>query len=79
LFQAISANANVHAQFQAVTIGATWRFAPPPTVVASTQKPKHLPPVVVTNPWEGFYVGGRVGGDWGNGMSATSKSRAAPT
>ncbi|MGO9359010.1 MAG: outer membrane protein [Xanthobacteraceae bacterium] len=73
----ITSSASAHAQFQAVTLGAVWQFAPPETVVASRQKPRHTPPAIVSNPWEGLYVGGRAGGAWGNGLTVTSSARPA--
>ena len=42
--------ASVHAQFQAVTVGMSWRFAPDGS----------------PSPWAGGYAGGQVGGAWGN-------------
>lgn len=51
---ALNQSASVHAQFQAVTVGLTWRFAP-----ASTG-----------SPWAGGYAGVQGGGAWGNNTSA---------
>jgi len=68
----ITSSASAHAQFQAVTLGAVWRFAPPETVVASRQKQRHTAPAMVSNPWEGLYVGGRAGGAWGNNLNLDS-------
>jgi outer membrane immunogenic protein len=48
---------NVHAQLQAVTLGVSWLFAP-------DDKGPHAP-------WEGNYIGGQAGGDWGNNTSAS--------
>jgi outer membrane immunogenic protein len=48
---------NVHAQLQAVTLGGSWLFAP-------DGKGPHAP-------WEGNYIGGQAGGDWGNKTSAS--------
>lgn len=48
---------NVHAQLQAVTLGVSWLFSP-------DGKGPHAP-------WEGNYIGGQVGGDWGNKTSAS--------
>jgi outer membrane immunogenic protein len=48
---------NVHAQLQAVTLGVSWLFAP-------DGKGPHTP-------WEGNYIGGQAGGDWGNRTSAS--------
>jgi outer membrane immunogenic protein len=50
-------NGNVHAQLQAVTLGVSWLFSP-------DGKAPHAP-------WEGNYIGGQVGGDWGNSTSAS--------
>ncbi len=46
-----------HAQLQAVTLGVSWLFTP-------DGKGPHAP-------WEGNYIGGQVGGDWGNQTSAS--------
>jgi outer membrane immunogenic protein len=48
---------NVHAQLQAVTLGVSWLFSP-------DGKGPHAP-------WEGNYIGGQAGGDWGNRTSAS--------
>jgi outer membrane immunogenic protein len=50
--------ASVHAQFQAVTAGISWRFAPDGS----------------PSPWAGGYAGGQVGGAWGNNASAAYSS-----
>jgi hypothetical protein len=50
--------ATVHAQFQAVTVGLSWRFAPDGS----------------PSPWAGGYAGGQVGGAWGNNASALYNS-----
>jgi outer membrane immunogenic protein len=50
--------ASVHAQFQAVTVGMSWRFAPDGS----------------PSPWAGGYAGGQVGGAWGNNASAAYSS-----
>jgi outer membrane immunogenic protein len=50
-------NGNVHAQLQAVTLGVSWLFSP-------DGKGPHAP-------WEGNYIGGQVGGDWGEKTSAS--------
>jgi outer membrane immunogenic protein len=57
--------ASVHAQFQAVTVGMSWRFAPDGS----------------PSPWAGGYAGGQVGGAWGNNASAlyTSSSQLIAT
>lgn len=46
-----------HARLQAVTFGVSWLFSP-------DGKGAH-------GPWEGAYVGGHAGGDWGNSTSAS--------
>jgi outer membrane immunogenic protein len=46
--------AMVHAQFQTVTVGISWRFAPDGS----------------PSPWAGGYAGGQAGGAWGNNASA---------
>jgi outer membrane immunogenic protein len=54
--------ASVHAQFQAVTVGMSWRFAPDGS----------------PSPWAGGYAGGQVGGAWGNNASALYTSSSQP-
>ncbi|QWG16815.1 outer membrane beta-barrel protein [Bradyrhizobium sediminis] len=77
-FQPVGSNASVHAQFQVVTVGLSWRFSPPETAVASSQKPKSGPRQLPSNPWEGIYVGGHAGGAWGNETTATQPLFAVP-
>jgi outer membrane immunogenic protein len=55
---AVGQAASVHAQFQAVTVGMSWRFAPDGS----------------PSPWAGGYAGGQVGGAWGNNASAVYSS-----
>jgi outer membrane immunogenic protein len=50
--------ANVHAQFQTVTIGFSYRFAPDGS----------------PSPWAGWYAGGQAGGAWGDHSNATYNS-----
>jgi outer membrane immunogenic protein len=50
----------VHAQFQAVTVGVSWRFAPDGS----------------PSPWAGGYAGGQVGGAWGNDVDGMFTSSA---
>jgi outer membrane immunogenic protein len=54
----ISQMANVHAQFQTVTIGFSYRFAPDGS----------------PSPWAGGYAGGQAGGAWGNNANAVYTS-----
>jgi outer membrane immunogenic protein len=54
----LNQSANVDAQFQVVTIGLNWQFAP----------------VGGAAPWAGWYGGGFVGGAWGNDAGATYTS-----
>lgn len=56
----ITQNASAHAQFQVVTLGLIWKFTPNDTAPKGTSKP-----------WEGGYLGGHIGGDWGNSTSAS--------
>ena len=58
----LAQSATVHAQFQAVTIGMSWRFAPDGS----------------PSPWAGGYAGGQVGGAWGNNASAVYNSSSVP-
>jgi outer membrane immunogenic protein len=46
-----------HARLQAVTVGVSWLFTP-------DGKGAH-------GPWQGAYIGGHAGGDWGNTTSAS--------
>ena len=52
----ISQSANDHAHFQVIMLGLSWHFAP----ANGTS----------SNPWEGMYLGGHVGGAWGNNTNA---------
>ena len=56
-------SASAHGQFQAVTVGLSWLFSPR----------------VARAPWEGAYVGGRVGGAWGDDTSANYTFFLAPS
>jgi outer membrane immunogenic protein len=72
-----SPSATVHAQFQTVTLGLNWHFGAPSgssSAYASmyTKATKAPPP---SDPWAGFYVGGRAGGAWGNNLSVTPPTR----
>jgi outer membrane immunogenic protein len=51
-------NANAHGQFQVFTVGLSWLFNP-------ANRAAHGPT------WEGAYLGGHVGGAWGNDTSAS--------
>jgi outer membrane immunogenic protein len=53
--------ASDHAQFQAVTVGMSWRFAPNGS----------------PSPWAGGYAGGQAGGAWGNNASALYTSSSS--
>jgi outer membrane immunogenic protein len=46
--------ASIHSQFQTVTLGLSWRFAPAGS----------------GSPWAGGYAGGQAGGAWGNSANA---------
>jgi outer membrane immunogenic protein len=50
-------DAKYHAQFQAVTLGLSWKFGPAATAGA-------------LKPWEGGYLGAHAGGAWGTDMLA---------
>ena len=54
----LSQAATVHAQFQTVMAGMSWRFAPEGS----------------SSPWAGIYAGGQGGGAWGNNAAATYAS-----
>jgi outer membrane immunogenic protein len=74
-----SSAASVHAQFQAVTIGLSYKFAPPSgpsAAYASTRAA--APPPPPSNPWEGLYVGGRTGGTWGNDLNVSTPKAFVP-
>jgi outer membrane immunogenic protein len=58
----VSQTATVHAQFQAVMLGLSWRFAPAGS----------------SSPWAGGYAGGQAGGVWGNPASAVYTSALNP-
>jgi outer membrane immunogenic protein len=55
----ITQNASAHAQFQVISLGLNWKFAP--TNAASKS-------------WEGGYIGGHAGGAWGNNTNANYSS-----
>ena len=50
----LAQTAMVHAQFQTLMVGMSWRFAPDGS----------------PSPWAGGYAGGQAGGAWGNNASA---------
>ena len=50
----VSQSASIHSQFQTVTLGLSWRFAPEGSGSA----------------WAGGYAGGQAGGAWGNSSNA---------
>jgi outer membrane immunogenic protein len=54
----LSQAATVHAQFQTVMAGMSWRFVPEGS----------------SSPWAGGYAGGQGGGAWGNNTAATYAS-----
>lgn len=74
-----SSAASVHAQFQAVTIGLSYKFAPPssPSAAYASMHVK-APPPPPSNPWEGLFVGGRTGGAWGNDLNVTTPRAFVP-
>jgi hypothetical protein len=53
----LSENASVHARFQVVTFGISWRFPPNDTSQFGM--------------WEGTYAGGHGGGAWGDSTNAS--------
>jgi outer membrane immunogenic protein len=55
----LTQSASAHAQFQVVTLGLSWRFAAADAAGTS-------------NPWQGGYFGGHVGGAWGYKSNATN-------
>jgi outer membrane immunogenic protein len=68
--QILSQNLYGRDQFQVATIGLSWLFAPSaPAAVGRMYTKAPLAPVV-TSPWQGIYVGGRVGGAKGNKTDA---------
>lgn len=73
-----SNSASVHAQFQTVTIGLSYKFGAPagPSAAYASMRVK-APPPAPADPWAGFYAGGRAGGAWGNNLSV-STPRALP-
>jgi outer membrane immunogenic protein len=74
-----SSSASVHAQFQAVTIGLSYKFAPPsgPSAAYASMRVK-APPPPPSDPWEGLYVGGRTGGAWGNDLNVSTPRSFVP-
>jgi outer membrane immunogenic protein len=74
-----SSAASVHAQFQAVTIGLSYKFAPPSGPSAAYASARvAAPPPPPSNPWEGLYVGGRTGGAWGNDLNVSTPKAFLP-
>ena len=76
-------SSSVHAQFQVVTVSASWKFPPPESSISNATasmhyKVKALPPAPV-DPWAGYYVGGRAGGAWGDRLNVTPAPRSLPT
>jgi outer membrane immunogenic protein len=73
-FLTINQSANDHAHFQVFTLGLSWRFAPAATTandaMASGMPVKAPTYKIPSNPWEGMYLGGHVGGAWGNNTNA---------
>ena len=67
-----SPSASAHARLQTVTIGLSYKFAPPsgPSAAFASAKGHAAAPLPPSNPWEGFYAGGRTGGAWGNDLNA---------
>jgi outer membrane immunogenic protein len=63
--------AAAHAQFQTITVGLNWHFLPPETAVASASHSHGHAVSPASNPWQGIYVGGHVGGARGNTLSVT--------
>jgi outer membrane immunogenic protein len=57
----LNQSVSTHAQFQTVTAGLSWHFAPMPS----------------SGPWTGFYAGGHAGGAWGNSANASYDSTLA--
>jgi outer membrane immunogenic protein len=66
-----SPSASAQARFQTVTIGLSYKFPPPsgPNAAFASTKGHAAAPLPPSNPWEGFYVGGRTGGAWGNDLN----------
>jgi hypothetical protein len=60
---------NARGQFQVVSVGLSWLF-PPAGPAAVDRMPTKARPMVVSQPWEGFYAGGHAGGAWGNRTDA---------
>ena len=53
-------------QFQVVSVGLSWRFAPPAPAAVDRMYNKAPSLPMPTAPWQGFYGGGHGGGAWGN-------------
>lgn len=76
----VSSSASAHAQFQAVTIGLSYKFAPPsgPNAAYASMKGRAAAPLPPSDPWQGLYLGGRTGGAWGNNLSVTTPTGFRP-
>ncbi len=77
---ALSSNsASVHARFQTVTIGLSYKFGPPSgpsAAYASTRVT--APPPPPADPWGGLFIGGRTGGAWGNDLNVSTPKAFVP-
>jgi outer membrane immunogenic protein len=75
----MSQSVNAHGQFQVVSVGLNWLFPPDGPVAVDRSRYNKAPPLVVSEPWKGFYAGGHVGGAWGNRTDASYLSDPAPS
>jgi outer membrane immunogenic protein len=77
--QAISSpSAGVHAQFQAVTIGLSYKFGAPTGPSAAYASAQVAPPPPPSDPWQGLFAGARTGGGWGNDLGVTTPRAFLP-
>jgi outer membrane immunogenic protein len=66
----LNQSVSARGQFQVVSVGLSWLF-PPAGPVLERPRYSKAPQLVVSEPWNGFYVGGHAGGAWGNSTNAS--------
>jgi outer membrane immunogenic protein len=75
----LSQSINARGQFQVVSAGVSWLFPADGPVAVDRPRYSKAPPLVVSEPWKGFYAGGHAGGAWGNRTDGSYLSDPAPS